>query len=555
MRFLFRCVGLAFVALAAWTPTAFASDSPDLEVVHRIRQEAFKRSQVMDHLFHMTEVAGPRLTNSPGYDMAAEKIAETAKSWGLENVQLEPWGPFGRGWSTSHFSAHLVAPQYSSLIGAPLTWTPGTDGVVSGTPLLIELPRRGETFEDRQAQFEDFKKTWKGKLKGKILLLGTPRHLELQTQPPSKRFSSSELAERTKARDPVESIEIDYDNPQIPLNEYDERRFWHHAPSWLRWQLRQRDRELRQEMHRFLSEQKVALVVSPPRRGDGGTFFPSRGGQHEVDAPVPPPTITLTAEHYNRIARLLRKGYEPRIEVEVRAQFHEGIPTNVVAEIPGTSKKEELVLIGAHLDDVAYSTGATDNAASCAVMMEVMRILETLDLEMDRTVRMVLWSGEEQGLLGSRAYVLEHFADYETMERRPDHGKISAYYNLDNGAGKIRGIYLQENDRVRPIFSSWFGPFRDLDASTVSLRNTGGTDHLPFDAVGIPAFQFIQDPLEYRSRTHHSNMDVYDRVVAADLMQASAIIASIVYHTANREDLLPRKPLPEPVPEHARTGQ
>ena len=277
-------------------------------------------------------------------------------------------------------------------------------------------------------------------------------------------------------------------------------------------------------------------------------------GWHEDKAVEPPPSIALTPEHYNRLARLVERGEACRVEVEVRAQFHEEQePANVVAEILGGSKADEVVVIGAHFDDVVYSTGATDNATGCAVMMEAMRILKELDLQMDRTVRMVLWTGEEQGLLGSKAYVKEYFGDPQTMDLQPAHAKVSAYYNLDNGTGKIRGVYLQENDMVRPIFRAWLAPFADLGATTLTIRNTGGTDHLSFDQVGIPGFQFIQDPVEYGSRTHHSNMDVYDRVQAGDLMQASAIIASFVYHTANRDELLPRKPLPEAWPVEVRT--
>jgi Zn-dependent M28 family amino/carboxypeptidase len=271
-----------------------------------------------------------------------------------------------------------------------------------------------------------------------------------------------------------------------------------------------------------------------------------------MEDPLPPPSISLTPEHYNRVVRLVRHGQPATLEVEVEAQMHTDdlAGANVVAEILGSERADELVMIGAHYDDVVYATGATDNAAGCAVMMEVMRILKALELPLDRTVRMVLWTGEEEGLLGSKAYVKEHFGDPRTMELTAEQEKVSAYYNLDNGTGKIRGVYLQGNDMVRPIFNDWLGPFKDHGASTLTIRNTGGTDHLSFDAVGIPGFQFIQDPVEYWSITHHSNMDVYDRVVPADLMQAAAIIATFVYQTANRDEMMPRKPLPEPWPEN-----
>lgn len=358
------------------------------------------------------------------------------------------------------------------------------------------------------------------------------------------------MAKRAQVPDLVEPIGIDYADPQIPDDPYERQRFNAHAPRAVREKLRDQRRALLYQLNRFLVDEGVRLVIYPAWRGDGGTIFPPRVGWHAEDAVDPPPSIALTPEHYNRLARLVKHDAPCRIEVDTRAQFHtEHEPANIVAEIGGGKKADEVVIIGAHFDDVGYATGATDNATGCAVMMEVMRILKTLDLKMDRTVRMVLWTGEEEGLLGSKAYVKAHYGDARTMELKPEHAKVSAYYNLDNGTGKIRGVHLQENDMVKPIFNAWLAPFADLDARTLAWRNTGGTDHLPFDWVGIPGFQFIQDPVEYRSRTHHSNMDVYDRVPPGDLMQASAIIASFVYNTANRDELLPRKPLPEPWPQ------
>lgn len=554
MRFLRVTQTLVLLMLTFGPIVVEAADQPDLLVVHRIRHEAFKNSQVMDHLFYMTDVHGPRLTRSPGFQAAAEWAVEQLREWGLEDVHFETWGPFGRGWSTNHFSAHLVEPQYAPLIGVPLAFSPGTDGVISGTPILAPL-RSEREFERYEAELEKYFATYKGKLEGKIILIREPPHLEVQEETPAKRFTSSELAERAEAREPVELIDIDFANPKVPTDPYDRDRFYAHAPRYVREKLWHRRNQLLYRLNRFLVEEGVRLVIHPASRGNGGTVFPPRAGRHEVEASDPPPSIALTPEHYNRLARLIEKKIPFRIEVEVKAQFHEDQlePVNIVAEIPGKGKKNELVVIGAHFDDVVNATGATDNAAGCAVMMEVMRILKSLDLEMDRKVRIVLWSGEEQGLLGSKAYVKQHFGDPETMKLKREHAKVSAYYNLDNGTGKIRGVYLQENDMVRPIFTSWLAPFKDLGATTLSSRNTGGTDHLSFDAVGIPGFQFIQDPVEYQSRTHHSNMDVYDRIQPGDLMQASAIIASFVYHTAIREELLPRKPLPEPWPEEART--
>jgi hypothetical protein len=543
----------ALVALLL-IPISIAGDTPDLEVVHQIKREAFKRSEVMEYLFQMTDRYGPRLTNSPGIDEAGDWFVDQAKEMGLKKVAKESWGPFGRGWSTEHFSAHLIEPQYMPIIGVPLAWAPGTDGVVKGTPLFAPLQRR-DSHEARVAELDRYIERWSGKLENQIVMLREPMRIEPETDAPSKRYSDSELSTRSKAPEPVEPIAIDPDDPQRPENAYDRKRFDAHAPRWARQQSREERRELRNRLNLFLVAEGVALVIYPPWMGDAGTIFPTGGGSHRIKDALPPASVSLAAEHYNRIHRLLSHDEQVSIEVEVRATIHDkdldGV--NLVAEIPGGDKSDEVVIIGAHFDDVVYATGSTDNAAGCAVMMEAMRILKALDRPLDRTVRIVLWSGEEQGLLGSKAYVKKHFGDPETMRLTSEHEKVSAYYNLDNGTGKIRGVYLQENDMARPIFSSWLAPFRDMGASTVTIRNTGGTDHLSFDAVGIPGFQFIQDPVEYWSRTHHSNMDVYDRAVPADLMQASAIIATIVYQTANRDERIPRKLLPEPWPEGQRT--
>ena len=285
-------------------------------------------------------------------------------------------------------------------------------------------------------------------------------------------------------------------------------------------------------------------------RGDGGTVFGPSPRSYDTKVAIPLPSVALAAEHYNRICRLIEHKIPVKllfnIQNEIVDQNQDSF--NIIAEIPGTANKDEIVMLGAHFDSWQYGTGATDNGAGSAVVMEAMRILKTLDLPMDRTVRMALWGGEEEGLLGSKAYVKDHFADPEVMKLTSEHAKIAGYFNLDNGTGKVRGVYLQGNDMVRPIFQAWLEPFHDLGATTLTIRNTGATDHLSFDAVGLPGFQFIQDPIEYDTRTHHSNMDLYDHIQPGDLMQASAIIASFVYNTATRPDMLPRKPLPKPRP-------
>jgi Zn-dependent M28 family amino/carboxypeptidase len=303
-------------------------------------------------------------------------------------------------------------------------------------------------------------------------------------------------------------------------------------------------------LYAFFRDEGVIAVFHTDERGTGGISFNEERGNWIPGSPTAPPIIALAPEPYARLSRLVEKGEEVSVELDVKTSFHTDDLNgyNVVAEIPGRSKKKEIVMLGAHLDSWHGATGATDNAAGCAVVIEAVRILKTLDLPMARTVRLALWGGEEQGLFGSRGYVRNHFADPITMKLKKEHANLSGYFNLDNGSGKIRGVYLQGNDMMRPIFETWLAPFRDLGVNTISIRNTGGTDHLSFDAVGLPGFQFIQDPLEYSTRTHHSDLDSVDHVVDADLMQASAIIASLVYNAANRAEKLPREPLPDPLP-------
>ncbi len=529
----------------------FAQEKVDLEAVHRIRQEAFKHSKVMDHLFYLVEVNGPRITGSPGFQGAADWAVTRLEEYGLKNAHEEKWGPFGVGWSRSYYSAHLMTPQYEALIGVPIGWTPSTKGVVTGTPVLAPLTRHREYPRD-EASIDTFITKHKGKLAGRIVLLADTKKVEMHELAEMHRYTNEELAERASAPDGVIPAEIDYNDPKLEIPEDPDKRrdFLSQAPAWF-GELRRKDRmRIQGKLNTFLTDEGVALVMLPAARGDGGTVFPPRMGDRDPDFPTPPPAIAVTPEQYNRIVRLIEHGIEPELEVETRTTLYRDTldSINVIAEIPGGDKADEIVMLGGHLDSTAASLGATDNASGCAVMMEAVRILKDLKLPMRRTVRIALWGGEEQGLLGSKAYVTEHFGNRETMQLTAEHDDFSAYFNVDNGSGKIRGVYLQENDLVRPIFESWLRPFADLDARTLSIRNTGGTDHQSFDAVGLPGFQFIQDPLEYGTRTHHSNMDAYDRAQPADLMQAAAIVASFVYHAANRDEKLPRKELPEPEP-------
>jgi carboxypeptidase Q len=526
-----------------------AQESIDLNVVHRIKNEAFEKSKLSSHLQMLTDRYGPRLTASPEYQAAAEWVMARFKEWNLANVHLETWGPFGRSWSLKRFSLHMSAPQYAPLIGLPLAWSESTKGVLTAEPVMLIL--RDTDMEKFEADIAKIQKDPPRNLKGKIVLITEPRKLDLQMQPVAKRYTDPELAAEALSPDATYAEEFDYSRLALPEDPEKRAPFVRNAPHAFLEALDEKRKELRRRLHDLLRAQGVAAIFAADKRSDGGDVFGESAGWYESKWPSPLPVVTLTPEHYGRIARLVTAKIPVQIEMELQAEIGtiDVEPPNVVAEIPGAAKADEIVIVGAHLDSWHGGTGATDNAAGSAVAMEAMRILKTLGLKLDRTVRIVLWSGEEQGLLGSKAYVKQHYGDPKTMRLEPEHEKVAAYFNLDNGSGKIRGVYLQGNDASRPVFERWLAPFRDLGVTTISIRDTGGTDHLSFDAVGIPGFQFIQDPLEYMSRTHHSNMDVYDRIQPSDLMQASAVMASVIYHAANRPEKMPRKVLPEPEPE------
>lgn len=519
MKQLFR----VFVIGAAALALAPAQEKVDLDAIYRIKREALQNSQVMDHASWLTDVHGPRLTGSANLRKAAEWAVAQLKKYGLENARIETWGPFGRSWENERFSAHLLEPSYQPIYGFPLAWTPGTDGVVTGQPIHAVL--RNDS---------DLEK-WKGKVKGRIVLTEAPRALQPYDRPLYSRYSEEELARIAMMPEGLPPVF----GPQTPGG-----RMGATPPPNMQQVL-----AFRKKAAAFWRDEGVAVLVQYGYRNDGGTMAGASGGSRDPKDPMNPPTIVIAPEHYNRIVRLLEKEVPVKLEIEVKNRMGETSEEslNVVADLPGSGPdRDGIVMIGGHLDSWHGGTGATDNAAGSAVMIEVVRVLSKLNLPMNRTLRIALWGGEEQGLLGSRAYVRKTFGDWETMKLTPEWDKLSAYYNIDNGTGKIRGIYLQGNEMVRPIFESWLAPFRDLGVTTVSARNTGGTDHLSFDLVGLPGFQFIQDPVEYSTRTHHSNMDVFDRLQADDMKQMAAIVASLVYHTANRPEKLPRKPKPEP---------
>src|SRR5262245_55489718 len=539
------------VALCLATPVA-AQDRADLAVVQRIKTEAFERSQVMDHLFYLTDVHGPRLTGSPGFTAAANWTVKRLREMGIDNARTASWGKWGRSWKLTKYSLALVEPQYVPLSGFPLAWSAATSGAVTAEPVFAPFDIDRDARLDMKKYDEALDKyfaEWRGKLRGKVVLIGKEPEVKLLTSPLARRYTDQELADIARAPDPQALPAFDPENPVIPQKPDERRAFFNLAPLAVVTKVWERQEERQDRFNKFLSDEGALAVFVPSYAGSGGTAFGEAAGSYKESVPAPLPRISLTIEHYNRIVRLLERKVPTKLELEVRttAQGATGEGLNILAELPGASKPDEVVMLGAHFDSWVGGTGATDNGTGSAVIIEAMRILKKLNLKLDRTVRLGLWGGEEQGYFGSLAYVKETFGDPETMQLKPAHARLSGYFNHDNGSGKLRGVYLQGNDAMRSTFDAWLAPFRDLGVSTISIQNTGGTDHLSFDAVGLPGFQFIQDPLEYGSRTHHSNMDVYDHVEKADLMQAAAVIASVVYHAANRPELLPRKAAPAPL--------
>jgi carboxypeptidase Q len=520
-----------------------AEEPVDYSMMTRIRDEGLHHSQVMDTLFHLTDVIGPRLTGSPQLKQANDWTRDHFASWGLANAHLEGY-PFGRGWSFTGCQVRMVAPRAAYLTALPKAWTPGTNGPVRGAVMRI----KAETPQDLEA--------YRGKVAGKILLLSEARDFNAaaETRPLPDGTSPLNLSDRYSREDLQRIASYEIRDPNRPRRGDFAQRL-----------------KLRTAIREFMDKEKALATIEVSGRQDGIVGV-SGGGSWEPGKESTTPALVMTAEHYNELVRLLDHEQNVELEINVAAQFHDEDPKayNTVAEIPGTDKKDEVVIAGAHLDSWHAGTGATDNAAGSAVVMEAARILKALGVKPRRTIRFALWSGEEQGYYGSNAYVRQHFAtrpenpadkdvpegfreDTWPLQLKPEHAKVSAYFNLDNGSGKIRGVYTQENSAVQPIFTAWLAPFADLGADTVSLRNTGSTDHVQFDGVGIPGFEFIQDPLDYFSHTHHTDLDTYDHVQAQDLMQASVIMAAFLYDAAMRPEMLPRKPLPQGPPKKQET--
>jgi hypothetical protein len=526
--------------------------TPTPDVIERIKDEGLNRSQVMQTLSHLTEVIGPRLTASPALKRANNWTRDKLTEWGLQNAHLEPWGPFGRGWTLKRFSAEVTEPQAFPLLAYPRAWSPGLDAPLTSEVLLVEATNEEEL------------QKYKGQVRGKIVLAGTVRELKPKFESPGKRLSEKELLDLANAPDPASVPRRPFTPPspqEIARARFNDRRT------------------------QFYYEEGAALLVGSSPSGDGGMlqFVQSATVPQPLETPpaqriaawdpkVPKliPQIVLSNDHYNRLARMVRQGEKVQMSVNLQVEFHDQdlMSYNTIAEIPGTDLKDEVVMLGGHLDSWHTATGATDNAAGVSVMMEAVRILKALNIQPRRTIRIALWSGEEQGLLGSRAYVKEHFGPVTEATPattpaapprgpvfKPEYDKFNVYFNMDSGTGAVRGIYLQGNEPLRPIFREWLQPFRELKvgdktytASTITISNAGGSDFLAFNAIGLNGLDFLQDDVEYEARTWHSNQDTLDRIIPEDVKQSAVVVAAFVYRAAMSDQKLPRKPFQPPAP-------
>ncbi|MEP7117852.1 MAG: M20/M25/M40 family metallo-hydrolase [Acidobacteriota bacterium] len=515
---------LLTLTLAAQGPSAL-----DPATIARVRDEASTRSKVYEHVWWLSEVYGPRATGTPAFAQASDWAMKQFREWGLANVHQERWA-FGQGWSIQHFSVTLTEPQPAVLIGAPRNYSPSTAGLVASDVVRVQIGSEA-----------DFAK-YAGKLRGKIVVMQPTRAVRMLEGPVILRMDDGPYW--TEAATPVEPA------PAV-------------APPAGAAEAARARQQLAQAIQKFLVAEGVGVLLERgndadtaaggsdltwrTQMTDGGTIFPGSGGSRDAQAAVQVPSATLAVEHYNRLIRLLDHNLPVKMEVNIQTTFHpEGAQPNginTIAEIPGTDLASEVVIMGAHLDSVPYATGATDNATGSAAMMEAVRAIQALGLKPRRTIRVALWGGEEQGLLGSRAYVAAHFWDNEANKPKPEHAGVAAYFNLDNGTGRIRGIWGQGNKGALPIFEKWGEPLKGLGWKMASPRSVAATDRAAFDGVGLPGFQFIQERLEYNSRSHHSNMDTFDRVQKADAEQQGTVAAVFAWQAANWAEKLPRKPM------------
>lgn len=545
--------GLAALMLS--TIPAATAEEVDLVMVNRIKDEAFNHSRVSHYMHYLADENGPRLAGSPGYLRAANWAVGSLEAEGIDTARLESFGEIGRSWTWSRISVQMLTPQETTLVAVPVAFSDGTDSPVTApvmyAPLWDDTDAPGQSDLLALArQIESYKSRYAGQLKGRIVLLSPRRPFTLPSEPVTQRHSDGDLEEMHSARDPATEDLYEWPRLSMPEDETERLLMAEILPIEIQADFSRRQNRLMDRLVQFLNDEGVAGIAQTSTLGGGGVVFVGGIGSHTAAAPVPPPTVQLMPEHYNRLVRLLAHGTEVTLTLEVDATFPEqhARGVNVIAEIPGGMKRGEVVMLGAHLDSWHAATGATDNAAGVAVVMESLRILKALNIRMDRTVRIGLWDGEELGHLGSLAYVREHLGDPLSMALKPEHERFSVYYNIDTGTGRTRGILTQANDMVRPIFEELMEPFAEHGIYTLVPRNDWGTDHQSFDAVGLPAFDMLQDELDYWSHTHHSNIDTVDHVLSEDLMISAAFMATLAYHAATRDDLMPREPLPKPLP-------
>lgn len=557
-------------ATAAYDQPQPAREQLDYNMYQRIRDEGLAHSHVMEYASGLMDGIGPRLTGSPNLKHANEWTRDQFTAMGCKNAHLEDWGEFGMGWQQLNTWVRMTSPDTAVFIAQASPWSPATNGPVSAQAVWVDIkepslrgagaadgagqgPQLSEA--DAEKQFDKYR----GKLAGKIVFLGAMRDVKPVDKPLFERLSDEDLKKRA---------EYPLEHQNFKFSDFLQRL------------------EFREKIGKFLTSEHAVAVIVPSRDGrnnggSGGTIFDDSGTGfgwfiYQREHANPLPVAVMSIENYGRVYRLLKAHVPVNIEMNIDAKFtgdHEhGFDT--IAEIPGTDPKlkDEVVMVGGHLDSWASATGATDNGAGTVVAMEVMRILNALQVKPRRTIRVGLWTGEEEGEFGSNGYVKQHFGyiprstapdqlkidEFDRdpagpIQTFPDYNKISAYFNLDNGSGRIRGIYLQQNAAIAPIFAQWIEPLKDLGVTTLSMRDTGGTDHEPFDAIGIPGFQFIQDPLDYSSRTHHSNQDTYEHLQPEDLAQAAVVEATFVYNAAMRDQMLPRKTFPHPELEEQRS--
>lgn len=503
-------------AFALVVTCAAAADEPvDDVVIAKLKVEGFQHSQVMDTLSWLSDVYGPRLTGSPGLRQAGEWARDRMAKWGLANAALESYGSIGRGWAVERFDLSMTTSQWTRIIGYPRAFSPSIATPLSATPIIVDVKSK-----------DDFEK-YRGTLRGAIVMNGRPSVSDIGFQPEAKRLTDDDLAKQAAEMNPAPA-----GNDDAPKS------YWDEEDDWLKTLDKQN------EIYKFFAAEGIAALVEPSSIPEDVRV----GGFYDHSWRPTFPGFVISREQYGRIMRLVDLKQAVTLSLSLTSRFYDNVDGfDVVAEIPGSDPAlaAQVVMMGGHLDSWHTGTGATDNGAGCAVALEAMRLLKAIGAEPKRTIRVALWTGEEQDYFGSMGYVTKHFGDPKTMALKPEHAALDVYFNLDNGSGKIRGVNLQGNEAVRSIFEAWLRPFNYLGATTLTTLNTGGTDHMPFDALGLPGFQFIQDPLNYDSRVHHSNLDVYEEAVPADLEQAAVILASFAYNAATRDAMIPRKALPK----------